>query len=199
MAAPVLFTAGLVAGTWASWDYLTDLGFSLGDHSESAWPSGLAQGPVGWLQVLSYAVYGVLLGVFVDGLRTVLRSRAATVLLWMTTTGWLLVAFPEDGPPFGEPSTWAGYLHGVGLLLLAFGTPAAMAVVARALRRRPGWATASRLTAVAAVLVFTFLFVLVFALEVQTTLGIYGFFATQLLWVEAMAWRLRRETPQRSG
>ena len=38
---------------------------------------------------------------------------------------------------------------------------------------------------------FVFLFVLVFALEAQTTLGIYGFFATQPLWLETLALRLR--------
>jgi hypothetical protein len=41
---------------------------------------------------------------------------------------------------------------------------------------------------------FFFLFVLVFALEIATTLGVYGYFAVTVLWVEAMALRLRQLT-----
>jgi hypothetical protein len=36
----------------------------------SAWPSGLAQGPVGWAQIVNYAVFGILLLVFFSGLRS---------------------------------------------------------------------------------------------------------------------------------
>lgn len=196
MAAPPLFVAGLVVITWASWDFLTGFGFSLTNHRESAWPSGLAQGPVGWAQIVNYAAYGALLAVFVHGFRRELAGRpwgrTASVLLTLMTLGWLLVAFPEDGPPFGEPSTWAGVLHGVGFILLVFGAPAAMAAVAVALRGSLRWFAHARMSGVAAVLSFVFLFVLVFALEAQTTLGIYGFFATQLLWLETLALRLRR-------
>jgi hypothetical protein len=39
-----------------------------------------------------------------------------------------------------------------------------------------------------------FLFVLVFDLEVATTLRVYGYFAATVLWVEAMALRLRHMT-----
>jgi hypothetical protein len=196
MAAPPLFVAGLVVITWASWDYLTGLGFSLTGHGDSAWPSGLAQGPVGWAQVVNYAAYGVLLGVFVHGFRRELAGRpwgrTARVLLMLMTFGWLFVAFPEDGPPFGDPGTWAGVLHGVGFILLVFGAPAAMAAVAWSLRGRHRWSAQARMSGLAAALSLFFLFALVFALEAQTTLGIYGFFATQLLWLETLALRLRR-------
>jgi Protein of unknown function (DUF998) len=195
MAAPPLFIAGLVVITWASWDYLTGLGFSLTDHGDSAWPSGLAQGPVGWAQVVNYAAYGALLAAFVHGFRCQLRGRrwgpTASVMLTLMSLGWLLVAFPEDGPPFGEPSTWTGYLHGVGLVLLVFGSPAAMAAVALTLRGQRRWCRHAKMSGIAAILNFFFLFVLVFALEAQTTLGVYGFFATQLIWLETLALRLR--------
>jgi hypothetical protein len=38
----------------------------------------------------------------------------APVPFAMFAIGWMLAAFPEDGPPFGEPITWAGQLQGVG-------------------------------------------------------------------------------------
>jgi hypothetical protein len=52
----------------------------------------------------------------------------------------------------------------------------------------------SAISVIAAVAAFFFLFVLVFALEVATTLRVYGYFAVTVLWVEAMGPRLRRLT-----
>jgi hypothetical protein len=62
--APALFALGVVVITWAEWDYLRGLGFTLTDHGDSAWPSGLAQGPVGWAQIVNYPGLGILLLVF---------------------------------------------------------------------------------------------------------------------------------------
>lgn len=196
--APALFAVGLAVITWAEWDYLRGLGFTLTDHGDSAWPSGLAQGPLGWLQIVNYAVFGMLLVVFVAGLRgqfpRARSRRVASVLLTGWAIGWILAAFPEDGPPFGEPSTWAGYLHGVGFLCIVLFGMTGMAATAVALRRNMAWRGYSALSMLAAGAAFFFLFVLVFALEVATTLGIYGYFAVTILWVEAMALRLRRLT-----
>jgi hypothetical protein len=111
----------------------------------------------------------------------------------------LLVAFPEDGPPFGEPVTWAGYLHGVGFTILVLvGTPA-LVVLAVALRGDPRWRGYSVLSAVAAGATFGFLVVLVFVLEVATTVGIYGFFGVQTAWLAAMAWHFHSLGEHRRG
>lgn len=197
-AAPPLFALGLVLTTWAQWDYLRGLGFSLTDHGESAWPSGLAQGPTGWAQVLNYGVYGGLLLVFFVGLAAYLprrrASRVAGVLLVASAVGWLLVAFPEDGPPFGEPTTWSGYAHGIGfLVLILFGT-GGIAATAVAQRGDARWRGLALFSAAAATAIFFFLVVLVFALEIATTLGIYGFFITHMAWVGVHAHRLARLT-----
>jgi hypothetical protein len=109
---------------------------------------------------------------------------------------WLLVAFPEDGPPFGEPSTWSGYLHGLGFLGVIVSSLAAMTATGLTLRHRDEWRGFTTSSLLAAAGVFFFLFVLVFALEVATTVGIYGFFATVLAWVEALAIRLHSVAQQ---
>ena len=84
-----------------------------------------------------------------------------------------------------------GYLHGVGFdCIVLFGTTG-MVATAAALRRNMAWHGYSAVPAIAAVATF-FLFVLLFALEAATTLGVYGYFA--VLWVEAMAPRLRHLT-----
>lgn len=198
VAAPALFALGAAVITWAEWDYLRGLGFTLTDHGDSAWPSGLAQGPVGWAQIVNYAVFGVLLMVFFSGLRGQFRRprsrRLAGVALTGWAIGWILAAFPEDGPPFGEPSSWAGYLHGVGFVCIVVFGMAAMAATAVALRGNDAWRGYSVFSALAAIAAFFFLFVLVFTLEVATTLGVYGYFVVTVVWVEAMALRLRRLT-----
>jgi hypothetical protein len=196
--APPLFATGLVALTLLQWDYVRDLGFSWSDHGDSAWPSGLAQGPIGFGQVLNYLVFGILLLLFFSGLRREIRiggrGRVTGGLLMAFGASWLLLAFPEDGPPFGEPSTWAGYLHGLGFLGIIVSSVAAMTATGLALRHREEWRGFTTGSLLAAVGVFFFLFVLVFALELATTVGIYGFFAVVLVWVEALALRLRSVT-----
>ncbi len=194
--APIVFAVGLVLVTWAEYDFLRGLGFSVTDHGDSAWPSGLAQGPHGWAQIANYALFGMLLLAFVAGLRSdFLRRRSrrvAEALLVLLGFGFVLAAFPEDGPPFGEPQTWAGYLHSFGFLGVVLGSIGGMLATAVALRGNDRWRGYPALSLAAAVGSFVFLFVLVFALEVATTIGIYGFFLALLAWVELMAIRLWR-------
>jgi hypothetical protein len=45
--APVAFALGLVLATWVNYDFMRELGLSVTDRGNSAWPSGLAQGPHG--------------------------------------------------------------------------------------------------------------------------------------------------------
>jgi hypothetical protein len=196
--APPLFAIGLVALTLLQWDYLRDLGFRWTDHADSAWPSGLAQGPVGFGQVVNFGLFGILLLLFFRGLGRELhfgdRGRIASVLLIAFGASWLLVAFPEDGPPFGEPSTWSGYIHGLGFLGVIMTGVAAMIATGMAFRYRSEWRGYTTGSLLAAAGVFFFLFVLVFALELATTVGIYGFLAVVLVWVEALALRLHSLT-----
>jgi hypothetical protein len=148
---------------------------------------------VGWAQIANYAVFGILLLVFFTGLRSQFLQRksrrVASILLTSWAIGWMLAAFPEDGPPFGEPITWLGYLHGVGFVCIVLFGMTGMVATAVALRRNTAWRGYSAISAIAAAAAFFFLFVLVFALEIATTLGVYGYFA-----VEAMALRLRQLT-----
>jgi hypothetical protein len=194
--APLLFALGLVLITWAEYDYLREIGFSVGHHHDSAWPSGLAQGPHGWAQIVNYALFGGLLLAFSTGLRREFRrrrpGRIATSLLTVLGLGFVLAAFPEDGPPFGEPQTWAGYVHSFGFLGVVIGSLGAPLACAFALRGAGRWRGYPTLSAAAAAACFVFLFVLVFALEVATTLGMYGFLAALLVWIELMARRLWR-------
>lgn len=199
LVAPVLFASALIIITWAEHDFVRGLGWTPTDHGDSAWPSGLAQGPHGWAQMANFAVTGLLLLVFVAALRAELRHRrsrrVAVTLLSLLAVGFVLAAFPEDGPPFGEPRTWAGYLHALGFVAIALTSFTAPLATGLALRGNERWRGYPALSFAAAAAIFVFMFVLVFALEVATTLGLYGFFVVLLGWFALMAmrlWRLER-------
>ena len=51
----------------------------------------------------------------------------------------MLAAFPEDGPPFGEPITWAGHLHGAGFVCIVLFGMTGIVATAVALRRNVAW------------------------------------------------------------
>ncbi|HTF39084.1 MAG TPA: hypothetical protein VK754_00630, partial [Propionibacteriaceae bacterium] len=63
--------AGLVAGpfflisvglnTWASIDYLHGLGWEFVGGEQVPWPSSLARGPYGWVQVATFVITGLLI------------------------------------------------------------------------------------------------------------------------------------------
>lgn len=202
LVAPVLFAVGLVVITWAEWDYMRGLGFSLTDHGESAWPSGLAQGPIGWTQNVNYAIFGLLVLVFFSGLTgefTRRRSRrTARVLLTGFGIALVLLAFPEDGPPFENPTTWAGYLHAFGFIGIVLFSFSAMIATAIALRGNAAWRGYSAWSFAAAGAIFVFLPVFMFALETATTVGVYGFFGVTMIWVGALARRLSNLDPERT-
>jgi hypothetical protein len=81
VAAPALFALGVVLITWAEWDLLRGLGFTLTAHGESAWPSGLAQGPVGWAQIVNSALFGIpAVGVLRQSLWPVISTTEIEVL-----------------------------------------------------------------------------------------------------------------------
>jgi hypothetical protein len=74
----------------------------------------------------------------------------------------MLAAFPEDGPPFGEPITWAGHLHGAGFVCIVLFGMTGIVATAVALRRNVAWRGYSAISVIAAVAAFFFQFVLAF-------------------------------------
>ena len=74
----------------------------------------------------------------------------------------MLAAFPEDGPPFGEPITWAGHLHGAGFVCIVLFGMTGIVATAVALRRNVAWRGYSAISVIAAVAAFFFRFVLAF-------------------------------------
>ena len=158
-----LLTGGIVAGplfvTVSLTQALTREGFDLTRH---AW-SVLANGDLGWIQILNFMITGGLLVGLAVGLRRAWtsgpgRTWAPRLLgvhgLGMVAAG-LLTADPSLGFPVGTPLdyravSWHGIGHMVAAMISFLAVFACSLVVARrfAAEGRRGWARASRIVGV---------------------------------------------------
>lgn len=131
--------------------------------------SSLAIGESGWTQVTNFIITGVLTLALAFGLRGALQSRRGSKwgVIWITAIGIgflgaaLFVADPMNGYPPGTPlllmqPTVIGRLHRLFSALVFFGIPGA-AFSLGGLFARNGeqpWATYSRVTAIAFIVMF---------------------------------------------
>jgi hypothetical protein len=120
--------AGLVAGpfflisvglnSWASIDYLHRLGWAFVGGEQVPWPSSLASGPYGWVQVATFVITGLLMMVLAIAVRDQLPRRRASsfavLLLGLLGVALILAAFRVDTSMLrgGNPDTWHGWIHG---------------------------------------------------------------------------------------
>jgi hypothetical protein len=137
-----VFTVTVVLLTWAEWDFVHGLGWTVLHPHDVNYPSSLARGGLGLLQSLNFlAVLGVLGLLFARGLRTQFVHRwsgaVGTVALAAVVLSGLLSAFPTDLP--GETASWHGFLHGLGFAFLMVGNLVAFLAAGLALRGAPGW------------------------------------------------------------
>src|SRR5687767_1023527 len=72
-----LFAITVVVLTWAEWDFLHDLGWTVLHPHGVNYPSSLARGDFGLVQSLNFVVLGVLAFLFARGLRTQFVHRVA--------------------------------------------------------------------------------------------------------------------------
>jgi Protein of unknown function (DUF998) len=165
--------AGLLAGpfflisvglnTWASLDYLRVLGWEFVGGEQVPWPSSLARGPYGWVQVATFVITGLLITVLALALRDQLpprrASRFAVLLLALLGVALILAAFRVDVPMLsgGNPATWHGWVHGIAFLsIIALGVLAPL-TMALAVRGDPGWRPIMVVSVAAAALFVVFL------------------------------------------
>jgi uncharacterized protein DUF998 len=109
--APYLFLLGTIGISWLEEDFMERLGWEV-------WPSGLALGPDGWLQIVNFIVFGVSLIAFALAVAAVpARNRwvkAAPVLLALAGIGAVMLAFRTDPP--GDES-WHGFVHAAAFVI----------------------------------------------------------------------------------
>src|SRR5918998_6982000 len=89
MVGPVVFALVAVFLTFAQYGFMVGLGWEPLGASDVPWPSGLALGPLGWLQVLNFAFFGLTLIVFALSLH---RGVASSGRLSRVAPALLVVA-----------------------------------------------------------------------------------------------------------
>ena len=167
--------AGLVAGpfflisvglnTWASIDYLHQLGWEFVGGEQVPWPSSLARGPYGWVGAsCDLCRYGP--ADRDSGYRSTRSAAAeaggsfAVVLLALLGVALMLAGFRVDAPMLsgGDPETWNGWVHASAFLLIIATGVLAPLTTALAVRSEPGWRPIAVVSVAASVLFVVFLF-----------------------------------------
>ena len=190
MIGPALFAIIVVVLTVAQYGFMVDLGWDPIGASDVPWPSGLALGPLGWLQVVNFILFGLALMVFAVGLHRGVAARVrgsviGPVLLMVAGVALVLSAFKTDPSLSGGPQSWHGLVHGLAFLLLVLSLLLSFLLLWWRLRRDPRWRGYDLYTIITAVL-----YVVLFFLSASQW-AFYLFLGVVLAWVEVMAIRLR--------
>ena len=193
LAAGPIFLTAVAVNTWASIDFLHGLGWQLtGGDKDIPWPSSLAVGPYGWVQIANFLLAGVLILMFAVAMRRALPARRSSTVAFaaLTAAGAAIAAsaFPVDATMIatGDASTWHGWIHGVAFLVALPSVLAAPVATALAVRGDPAWRPLGTLSVVAVVATVALLAV---------PLGdaaFYLFLAVVFGWIAALSTRLRR-------
>ncbi len=190
MAGPVLFVSVLVALTTLQYDFMLGIGWHpLGDPA-GAWPSGLALGPYGWVQIVNFVVSGLLLAIFAVGLHFGVTggrgSRVGPILLFVAGIAMALMGFETDPIRRTTPRTLHGWIHDLAFVLFALALLCALFFLWRRLRKDPLWRNHARYTLATGILA-----VILLALP---GIAYYLFVAVALLWIATTGVRLWKST-----
>ena len=113
---PAMFALIVVVLTALQYDFMVGLGWDPVGASDVPWPSALALGPYGFLQVLNFVLFGVMLMVFAAGLRRGVAAEgraswAGPACLVVAGVASVLLAFKTDPSMSAKTHTWHGLIH----------------------------------------------------------------------------------------
>ena len=152
----------------------------------SAWPSGLALGPYGVVQVANFVASGLLLAFFAIGLHLGATSGRGSplgpALLFAAVTAMALMGFETDPIRRIGPRSSHGLIHDTAFVVFVVAFLAAHFSLWRRFGADPRWWSQARYTLVTGILA-----VLLLSLP---GVAYYLFIATLLIWIEVTAVRL---------
>jgi hypothetical protein len=188
MIGPAMFALIVGVLTLMQYDFMVELGWHPVRSSDVPWPSGLALGPLGWLPVANFILFGFTLIAFAVGIhREVARggrgSSVGPALLILAGVAMVLAGFKTDPDISGGPQTWHGLIHGLAYFLFVFSLLPAFFFLWWRLRKDPLWRGYSLYT-----LITGLLYALLFFRPAPV--AFYLFLALILVWIEVMAIRL---------
>jgi uncharacterized membrane protein YidH (DUF202 family) len=180
----------LVVLTAVQHDFMVGIGWRpLGDPA-GAWPSGLALGPYGWVQILNFVISGLLLAIFAVGLHFGVTggrgSRVGPILLFVAGIAMALMGFETDPIRRTTPRTLHGWIHDLAFVLFALALLSALFFLWQRLRKDRLWRNHARYTLATGIL----------AALLLATPGVayYLFVGVVLLWICTTGARLWRNT-----
>ena len=192
MIGPAMFALIVVVLTVLQYKFMVGLGWDPVGVSDVPWPSALALGPYGFLQVLNFIFFGVMLIVFAAGLQRGVAtagwtSRLGPACLFVAGVALVLLAFKTDPHMSARSHTWHGSVHIGAFLLLGLTFLAALLFLWRRLEKDPTWRGYGLYSLVSAGIAGVLFFV-------PGQVAVYLFFAVLLTGVEVLAIRLHSLT-----
>jgi Protein of unknown function (DUF998) len=186
MVGPLLFATALLALSVIQYDFMVEIGWQPLEDPEGAWPSGLALGPYGWVQILNFVLSGILLMLFAAGLHlgTKRGSWIGPALLFTAGAAMALMGFETDPIRRTGPRTLPGLIHDLAFVLFVLALLPAFFFLWRRFREDPPWRSHGHYT-LATGMIATLLLPL-------PGVAYYLFIAVVLVWFEATALRLWR-------
>ena len=196
VARPPLFGAVIALATLLQYDFRRGLGWHPVDASSVPYPSALALGPYGWLQVANFVLFGLLLLVFAVGLHRGVGdgrgSKLGPALLTAAGVGLVLCGFKTEPDLSTTPQTVHGWLHLIGFFVMAGGLLGGAFALWRRLRKHALWRCYGRYSLVTGLLAIA-------SFAVPGQASIYLLLAVMLAWVEVLAIRLLSRADQSEG
>jgi Protein of unknown function (DUF998) len=186
---PVLFGGVLVTLSVLEYDFMLGIGWRPVADPAGAWPSGLALGPYGAVQVANFVLSGLLLCLFASGLYLELVDRRAPrligpTLLFLAGVAMTFMGFRTDPIERVGPRSMHGLIHDSAFVIFVLAFLAGLFFLWRRFREKARWRGHARYT-LATVTLAGFLLLL-------PGVAYYLFLVTLLGWIEVTAVRLWR-------
>jgi uncharacterized membrane protein YidH (DUF202 family) len=188
MVGPALFAVTLLALSLLQYDFMLGIGWQpIGDPA-GAWPSGLALGPYGWAQTLTFVLSGILLAIFAAGLHLGggRGSWTGPSLLFAAGAALALMGFETDPIRRTGPRTVHGLIHDLAFVLFVLALLPAFYFLWRRFREDPAWRGHARYT-LASGMIATLLLLL-------PGVAYYLFIVVVLVWISITGVKLWRST-----
>ncbi len=188
MVGPVLFATVLLTLTVLQYEFMLGIGWQPLRDPAGAWPSGLALGPYGWVQVSNLILSGILLMIFAAGLHVGATdgrgSRVGPALLFVGGTAMALMGFETDPIQNTSPRTLHNLIHDLAFALFVLALLPAFFFLWRRFREDTLWQNHARYTLITGVLAILLLLL--------PGAAYYLFLAVVLVWFEVTAVKLSR-------
>jgi Protein of unknown function (DUF998) len=186
---PILFGTVLLALSALEYDFMLGIGWHPLTDPAGAWPSGLALGHYGPVQVANFVASGLLLALFALGLHLGVTDRCGSptlgpALLFVAGVAMALMGFETDPIRRIGPRSLHGLIHDAAFVVFVVAFLAALFPLWRRFSSDPRWRGHAPYTLATGVLAVLFLFI--------PGVAYYLFIVTLLTWIEVTAIRLWR-------